>query len=454
MLIKRIILIASIFTAGFSEYTFAEDIEKLPDVETGFKSLEVLAHSIHYLESMYVTPEKTEMETLTFSALKGMVANLDPHTMIMPKKSFEQMTNDTKGKYGGVGIIVSEERGKVIVVSPIEGTPADKAGIKSGDEILSIDGKSIKELKGNQALDSMRGKPGSTLKLEVKRKDVKEVLQFSLIREIIKLKSVRGKALSGEIYYSRISSFQEESADELKEFLETNKSKANGLILDLRDNPGGLLDQAVKISDLFIDSGIIVSTVGRDPKRIEREFAVKRGTFDEFPMVVLVNGGSASASEIVSGALQDHKRALVMGEKTFGKGSVQTLLSLPDGSGLKVTVARYFTPLDRTIQAKGITPDIIVPELKPSASPAKNGRRTERDLKRHIEAEDLSDASELRNFDNEIQKWTVQEKEDYQLKTAFRYLKGWLLFNTSSKPGVKTGMFDYKSYRPNNKALL
>jgi carboxyl-terminal processing protease len=422
--------------------------DKIPDVEKSFKSLEVLAHSIHYLESMYVEPAKTDMDTLVSSAIKGMVQKLDPHTMLMPKKSFEQMTNDTKGKYGGVGIIVSEERGKLIVVSPIEDTPADKAGIKTGDQILKIDGKSVDNLKGHKALDSMRGKPGSKLKLEIKRKDIKEVLKFTLIREVIKLKSVKGKQLSDEVYYARISSFQEETSDELRNFISSNKKNIKGLVLDLRDNPGGLLDQAVKVSDLFIESGIIVSTVGREREKVEREFAIKRGSNTTFPIVVLVNGGSASASEIVAGALQDHKRALVLGERTFGKGSVQTLLSLPDGSGIKLTVARYYTPLDRTIQAKGITPDITISEKKPEKSTNKK-RRSERDLKRHIKSDDLSDASELRGFDGEISKWNDQLKSDYQLKTAFRYLKGWLLFNPKGSNGImnkkkiKTGLFKY-----------
>lgn len=397
-------------------------------IEDQYKPLEVLARSLHYLESMYVEPEKTPMTTLVSSAISGMVANLDPHTMIMPKKSFEQMSNDTQGKYGGVGIIISQERGKVIIVSPIEGTPAYKAGILAGDEIIEVDGQSVGDLKGNRVLDQMRGDPGSVLKLVIKRKDSKANLTFNLKREIIKLKSVRDRLLSPEIVYTRLSSFQEDSSDELKASLSKYEGKTQGLVLDLRDNPGGLLDQSVKIVDLFVESGIIVSTVGRDPDKIEREYAVKRGTYADFPIVVLVNGGSASASEIVAGALQDHKRALIMGEKTFGKGSVQTLLSLPDGSGLKVTVARYFTPLDRSIQAKGIHPDIVVSESTNSKKTDKQ-RKSESDLKHHIVSKDLSNAGELKGFDNEIKKWSEQDQADHQLKTAFRYLKGWQLFN-------------------------
>jgi carboxyl-terminal processing protease len=281
--------------------------------------------------------------------------------MLMPAKAFEQMTIDTQGKFGGVGIIVSQERGKIIVVSPIEDTPAHKAGVKAGDEIIEIDDQPVSKFKNSDAVDSMRGEPGSLMKITIVRKDVKEPLKFKLVREIVKVKSVRGQMLEDSTLYARISSFQENTADELEALIQKhNPEKLSGMILDLRDNPGGLLDQAVAVTDLFIESGIIVSTVGRDKDRIEREFARKRGTIATFPIVVLVNGGSASASEIVAGALQDHERALLVGTTTFGKGSVQTLMSLPDGRGLKLTVARYYTPKDRSIQAKGIRPDVIV----------------------------------------------------------------------------------------------
>ncbi len=402
------------------------------DAYNRYKNLETLARGLFYLETMYVDPEKVKEDQMIQHALKGVVDHLDPHTLLMPAKAFEQMTMDTQGKFGGVGIIVSQERGKIIVVSPIEDTPAHKAGIKAGDEITEIDDQPIAKFKNADAVDRMRGEPGSVMKLTITRKDVKEPLKFKLIREIIKVKSVRGQMLEDTTLYARISSFQENTSEELSALIQKNNpQKLTGMILDLRDNPGGLLDQAVAVTDLFIDSGIIVSTIGRDKNRVEREFARKRGTLAPFPVVVLINGGSASASEIVAGALQDHERALLVGTTSFGKGSVQTLLSLPDGSGLKLTVARYYTPKDRSIQAKGIRPDIIVSE-KNAADREANGPRKESDLKGHIESSDLSDIASNQGITNAIRSWPDVMQKDLQLTTGFTYLKSYAMFQRRS----------------------
>ena len=242
------------------------------------------------------------------------------------------------------------------------------------------------------------------------------------------MKSVRGKLLEDRVLLARISSFQEKTTDELQELLQKNSPETlNGMILDLRDNPGGLLDQAIGVVDLFIESGIIVSTVGRDKSKIEREFARKRGTMPPFPIVVLINGGSASASEIVAGALQDHERALLVGTTSFGKGSVQTLLSLPDGSGIKITVARYYTPKDRSIQAKGITPDIIVSNTIAAAG-ATPGHRKESDLKGHIESSDLNEAASNQGINKVVKQWPELMQKDLQLVTGFTYLKSYAMF--------------------------
>lgn len=399
-----------------------------------YKNLETLARGLFYLETMYVDPDKVKEDQMIQHAIKGIVDHLDPHTLLMPAKAFEQMTMDTQGKFGGVGIIVSQERGKIIVVSPIEDTPAHKAGIKAGDEITEIDDQPISKFKNADAVDRMRGAPGSLMKLTIIRKDVKEPIKFKLIREIIKVKSVRGQMLEDTTLYARISSFQENTAEELSALIQKNNpQKMTGMILDLRDNPGGLLDQAVAVTDLFIESGIIVSTIGRDKNRVEREFARKRGTLSSFPVVVLINGGSASASEIVAGALQDHERALLVGTTSFGKGSVQTLLSLPDGSGLKLTVARYYTPKDRSIQARGIRPDIIISE-KNATDRETSGPRKESDLKGHIESSDLSDIAANQGITNAIRSWPEAMQKDLQLTTGFTYLKSYAMFQRRVMP--------------------
>ncbi|MCX6128962.1 MAG: S41 family peptidase [Proteobacteria bacterium] len=404
---------------SFGPQLFAAETE---NSENRYRSLETLARGLYYLENLYVDPAKVKSDDMVYHALKGIVSTLDPHTMVMPKRAFDQLTSDTQGKFGGVGIIVSTERGKMIVVSPIEDTPAYRAGIKSGDEIIAIDDQQIDQIKSGDASELMRGKPDSKIKLTVRRKGEEKPLNFVLVREIIKVKSVRSADLGNGIFYARISSFQDNTSEELSEVMTRYAKDSRGMILDLRDNPGGLLDQAVKVSDLFIESGVIVSTVGRSPKDIEREFAHKRGTYADIPMVVLINGGSASASEIVAGALQDHERSLIMGTTSFGKGSVQTLVSLPDHSGLKITVARYYTPKDRSIQAKGITPDVVVAATQQVETKNENSRK-ESDLKGHIESGDLSDLAKSSGIQTELEKWADPQKEDYQLVSAYSFLR-------------------------------
>lgn len=442
----------SVLLCGVSLSAFAArkdaSANNLPQIESRYQSLETLARGLFYLESMYVDESKVKPEDMASQALRGIIEKLDPHTVLMPPKAFEQLTIDTQGKFGGVGIIVSQENNRLIVVSPIEDTPAFQAGIKAGDEIIGIDDILLSKMKQTDAVDKMRGEPGSTLKLRIKRNGSSKPLDFSLTREIIKVKSVRSELIAPRILYARIASFQENTGEELEEALK-KVPDLQGLVLDLRDNPGGLLDQAVRVSDQFIESGLIVSTVGRDRNRIEREFASKRGTNTNFPMVVLVNGGSASASEIVAGALQDHERAVVMGTTTFGKGSVQTLVSLPDGSGLKITVARYYTPKDRSIQAKGITPDIIVqpknaglkknPPKKDPPDRVDDEPRKERDLEGHISGDDLSDLAKDSDVAQVIKQWPEPMREDTQLITAYSYLKGWTRFQSKSPKKDSSG---------------
>lgn len=432
-------LLTGFWTQGFGK----NGKGAVPPIDPQYQPLETLARGLYYLETMYVDETKVKSEELATMALRGIIDKLDPHTVLLPKKAFEQLTSDTQGKFGGVGIIVSQEKGKITVVAPIEDTPAFTAGLRAGDEIISIDGKAISKIKQAEAVDLMRGEPGSTLVITVRREGVDEPIEFQLVREIIKVKSVRSSNLGQGILYSRIASFQENTAEDLLQEIKKS-NQIRGFVLDLRDNPGGLLDQAVRVCDMFIESGLIVSTVGRDKARIEREFATKRGTLPPTPMVVLVNGGSASASEIVAGALQDHERALIMGTTTFGKGSVQTLISLPDGSGLKLTVARYYTPKDRSIQAKGITPDIMI-QPKPKATQVSqtskknldSNERKEKDLAGHITGDDLSDLAKESEISQVVKSWPDGLKNDNQLITAFTYLRSWSKFQRQAIPSKK-----------------
>jgi carboxyl-terminal processing protease len=412
----------------FSTCVFAEDNAQLLGK---YKSLETLARGLFYLQNLYVDPSKVKQDNLVNLAMRGIVEQLDPHTVYMAPQAFKQLTMDTQGKFGGVGIIVSQEGKNLIVVSAIEDTPAERAGVQSGDQIVEINGKPLGGEKNEEAVERMRGAPGTVLELKVRRKNEPKLLEFSLKRQIIRIQSVVVKELSPGIAYARIRSFQEKTATDLDKGLKKIKN-LSGVVLDLRDNPGGLLDQAVQVSDLFLASGLIVSTVGRDPERVEREFAHQRETLPRMPMVTLINGGSASASEIVAGALQDHERALILGSTSFGKGSVQTLVSLPNGAGLKLTVARYFTPKDRSIQAKGIEPDIFVPKKAPKKMRAETKGKmrmtTEADLEGHIDSSDLSELARGRGLKKYTDKWGRGLKKDNQVLTAFAYLRSYSLF--------------------------
>lgn len=393
------------------------DSKQQSDQKDKYSSLETLARGMYYIEKMYVDADKVEYPSMVTDALSGIVSRLDPHSILLSKEYFAQLTGDTKGKFGGIGIIVSQEKNKILIVSPIEDTPAFKAGIKAEDEIVAIDGIDIKKLAMKDISDHLRGEPGTSVKLSIKRANQK--LDFVLKREIIKIKSVKSSKLDDKILYVRITNFQESTFSEIKEVLDANREGLSGIVIDLRDNPGGLLEQSVKISDLFIDTGLIVSTIGRGRQRVEREFAHKKDTISNIPISVLINNGSASASEIVTGALQDHHRAVVVGTRSFGKGSVQTLLSLPDGSGLKLTVARYYTPSGRSIQDKGITPDFAVGQEEKLVD-------IDSELKaiKGVKKIKLKPRSDLgSSLKQSISRWSEDNKKDKQLFYAYLFVK-------------------------------
>ena len=393
--------------------------------ERSYRSLEVFAQALHHLSTMYVDPQVTRIPSLIHSAMRGMAEQLDPHTTFMSREMFERLHDYTKGQYGGVGLMVVHKKDRMKIVAVMKGSPAHRQGLKVDDEITAIDNVAISQEE--KSLQNIRGKPGTEIILTVVRKG--KPRKVRLVREVVTAQSVFAKKLSPAIVYIRITNFQEDTSSQVEATLQKYRASLKGLILDLRNNPGGLLDEAVKIADLFVDAGVIVSTMGRDPSQIEREYAFKKGTFSDFPMIVLVNRASASASEIVAGALQDHERGLVMGQQTFGKGSVQTLISLPDGGGLKITVARYYTPGGRSIQVEGIRPDILLsaqaPEhSQPSSSP------TEGDLKGRIAGKNLGtskhSSSNTIEMEHYMRKWSEEERSDYSLKSAYIYLKGWL----------------------------
>ncbi len=329
-----------------------------------YESLKVFTDVLHIIEKDYVRPVKTKK--LIYGAIKGMLSSLDPHSSFMTPKMYKEMQVETKGSFGGLGIEITMKNGVLTVISPIEGTPAFKAGIKAGDQIIAIEGKPTKNMTLMDTVRKLRGKKGTKVTITIMRKGFTRPRDFTIVRDIIKIRSVRSKLFEGHYAYIRISQFQERTDSDFVNAVEKlereSQDKIEGMVLDLRNNPGGLLNQAVKIADRFIDKGLIVSIKGRDEGDNIAFQAKASTTIVTYPLVVLTNGGSASASEIVAGAIQDHHRGVIMGEQTFGKGSVQTIIPLSDGSGLRLTTALYYTPSGRSIQAEGITPDIVVPQ--------------------------------------------------------------------------------------------
>jgi carboxyl-terminal processing protease len=402
--------------------------------EDVYKSLEVFAEVLRQIEKNYVEPQ--DAKKLIYGAIKGMVLSLDPHSSFMTKEEHNELLMETKGSFSGIGIEITVRENVIIVVSPIEGTPAYEAGVESGDRIIKIDEKPTSDMTLMDAVKSIRGEKGTKVKLTIMRDGQEKPLEFTITRDVIPLRSVRSYKLTPTIGYARISNFQSKTADDLGSVLEglEKGDKLEGLILDLRNNPGGLLSQAIEVSDLFLDSGLIVSTKGRDSSQNMEVSAHKDKKARKYPIVILVNGGSASAAEIVAGALQDNKRALVLGTRTFGKGSVQTILPLSDGSGLRLTTARYYTPSGRSIQLSGISPDVEVKYTPPSDDEDKEKSRRflrEKDLKGHIplEAGKESEAG-IEGEGKEVDKRakTLLEK-DNQVRQALQLLQTWHVFS-------------------------
>src|SRR5262244_2447390 len=356
-----------------------------------YRQLSLFGDVFERVRSDYV--EKPDDSKLVESAINGMLAGLDPHSSYMDPKSFKDMQIQTRGEFGGLGIEVTMEDGLVKVVAPIDDTPAHKAGVMAGDIITHLDDEPVQGLTLNQAVEKMRGPVNTKIRLKIMRKGQDKPTEVTIVRDIIRVRSVRSRVESDDVAYIRLTQFNEQTTEGLKKAItdmtaQIGNDKLKGYVLDLRNNPGGLLDQAISVSDAFLEKGEIVSTRGRNAAETQR-FNARAGDLTKGkPVIVLINGGSASASEIVAGALQDHKRATVIGTRSFGKGSVQTIIPLGSGNGaLRLTTARYFTPSGRSIQAKGITPDIEVLQDVPEELKARTDTRGESSLRGHLKAE-------------------------------------------------------------------
>ncbi|MCI5222510.1 MAG: S41 family peptidase [Candidatus Electrothrix sp. AR4] len=374
----------------------AESSKGQEESET-YKNLETFANVLDLLQKHYV--DKINSSEVLIGAVNGMLNSLDPHSSYMPPKDFKELQEDTRGNFSGIGIEVTIRDAVLTVVSPILGTPAFKQGIKAGDQIIKINRKITKDMTLADAVKLLRGKRGEKVTISIRRKGMQELMDISLIRDTIPHHSVIALKIESDLLYVQITNFQATTTRDFKDALEkaTRKKTIKGLLLDLRNNPGGLLDQAVKVADVLIDTGVIVSTRGREKEHDMLFEAHQEKKQYTFPIIVLVNGGSASASEIVAGALQDHERALVLGTRTFGKGSVQTVVPLPNGAGVRLTTARYYTPSGKSIQAKGITPDVIIPfeNKRETEDSGKNGSRVrEEDLPHHFENVGVKDRDE------------------------------------------------------------
>jgi carboxyl-terminal processing protease len=402
-------LVAAAFFAGLSVDHAASAARRRGEA---YRPLDVFSDVLAHVENSYV--EEVEPRQLVYGAIEGMVSRLDPHSAFLRPDAHRAMREETSGEFDGLGIELTVQDGRLTVVAPLADSPGERAGIRPGDHLVGIDGEPTREMTLAEAIRRMKGPPGTRVELEIMRDGFSAPQRLALVRDRIRMQSVEWRVLDPDRGYAyvRVKAFQERTDRSLRRALDDARAalrgEIRGLVLDLRNNPGGLLDQAVRVSDAFLTSGVIVSTEGRGRRNVEVERAREKDTEPGYPVVALVNRGTASASEIVAGALQDHGRAVVLGTPTFGKGSVQTIIDLEDGSGLKLTVARYYTPRHRSIQEAGIAPDLLVAE----AAPAARGEEgpAERDLKRHLRGEAGPAAS-------------ASVEKDFQLRTAVDYLR-------------------------------
>lgn len=393
----------------------------------GYEELKVFTEAFSIIKRNYVDEVKTK--DLIYSAIKGMMGSLDPHSGFLTPEAYKEMQVETKGEFGGIGIQIGIKDNALTVIAPIEDTPAFRAGIKAGDRIIKINGESTRDMSLMDAVNKMRGPKGTKVTITIMREGWESPKDFTLIRDIIHIKSVKSKVVEKGVGYIKLSHFQEQTANDLSIALRelVEKEKITSLILDLRNNPGGLLQSAVEVADQFLEPGkLVVFIKGRTGEKVEYFTEGIRPNY-KLPLVVLVNHGSASASEIVAGALKDHRRAIILGTTTFGKGSVQNIIPLSDGSGLRLTTAKYYTPQGISIHGEGITPDIIV-KLEAKTPDKERPVLREKDIQRHLQ--EKSDEVPLETAPIE-----VEEKDDLQLKRAIELLKTWEIFKRLPQAG-------------------
>ncbi|MBX3020708.1 MAG: S41 family peptidase [Bdellovibrionales bacterium] len=461
---NRWTVLAGFLTAAVLTVTTAPTLKAY--AEERYQELQLFAKVLNLVQQYYV--EEVDTKKLIYGGIKGMLRELDPHTNFLPPDIYKEFETETSGEFGGIGIEITVQSGILTVISPIEDTPAWKAGIKAGDKIVDIDGESTKGFSLVEAAQRMKGKKGQKIRMGIFREGFDKPKEFVIERGTVKIKSVKYLDLEEGYAYVRVTSFIENSAPDLEKVLKAHDKKykgTKGVIIDLRRNPGGLLDQAVQISDLFLEKGTIVSTMGRNQKEKEVVYAKKAGTLPNFPLIVLIDEYSASASEILAGALQDNKRALIMGHRSFGKGSVQSVVKLGDGSGLKLTVGRYYTPSGRSIQAYGIVPDIELEDLAADVldqARVKRDIHREKDMRGHLIGDTDDDANsgpaaatdkakannkkavadKKKDEPKKIQYWWTETegkpekdltakdkllKDDFQVQQAYNYLKAWVV---------------------------
>jgi len=431
---KRLALVLALAATFFAGLTVDHAASAAARRAPGpYRALDVFSRVLADIENNYV--EEIQEQDLVYGAIDGMVARLDPHSAFYRPDAFRQVRDETSGEFDGVGLEVTVEGGVLTVVSPMADSPGERAGIRPGDRIVSIEGAATRDMPLAEAIRRLKGPAGTAVSVEVMREGFATPQKLTLVRDRVRTQSVEWRVLDPDrrYLYVRVKSFQERTDQALARALDDGRAalrgELRGLVLDLRNDPGGLVDQAVRVADLFLSTGIIVVTEGRNRRNVEVQHAHEKGTEPAYPLIVLVNRGTASASEIVAGALQDNGRAVIMGTQTFGKGSVQTIIELEDGSGLKLTTARYYTPHHRSIQELGITPDVVVAEVAPPARP--EVQPTERDLKNHLRNEGTAPAP--------ADAALSALEADFPLRTALDYLKASDIFKASVDPGKGRG---------------